>query len=120
MFCTGTSTADPAVDADAPPAIAKDAPAIPKAGATLFRLFRVELFFVRDIRVLPYAVRLDAMRLSTMKPAWSTAHIDLDQSSEFCDASHLHFRVSEGVGVLEDDHEPPNRSKGAVLCWPIK
>ena len=46
------------VDADAPPAIAKDTPAMPKAGAALFRPFRFELVFVRAIRVLPYAVRL--------------------------------------------------------------
>ena len=38
MFCTGTSTADPAVDADAPLAIAKDIPAIPNAGAALQEL----------------------------------------------------------------------------------
>jgi hypothetical protein len=44
VFCTDTSTADPAVDADAPPAIAKDTPAIPNAGAALFPLFRFELF----------------------------------------------------------------------------
>jgi hypothetical protein len=54
VFCTGTSTADPAVDADAPLAIAKDIPAIPNAGAALFRVFSFELFFARTMRVLPY------------------------------------------------------------------
>jgi hypothetical protein len=56
VFCTGTSTADPAVDADAPLAIAKDTPATPNAGAALFRLFRFELFFAGAIRVLPYLI----------------------------------------------------------------
>jgi hypothetical protein len=54
VFCNGTSTADPAVDADAPLAIAKDIPAIPNAGATLFPLFRFGLFFARAIRLLQY------------------------------------------------------------------
>jgi hypothetical protein len=49
VFCTGTSTADPAVDADAPPAIAKDTPAIPNVGAALFRLLRFKLFLARAI-----------------------------------------------------------------------
>jgi hypothetical protein len=53
VFCTGTSTADPAVDADAPPAIANDTPAIPNAGVALFPLFVFELFFARAISVLP-------------------------------------------------------------------
>jgi hypothetical protein len=61
VFCTGTSTADPAVDADAPPAIAKDTPATPNAGAALFRLFRFEPFFAGAIRVLPYLIPLDAV-----------------------------------------------------------
>ena len=52
MFCTGTSTAGPAVDADAPPPIAKDSPAIPNAGAVLVRLFRFELVLARAIGVL--------------------------------------------------------------------
>jgi hypothetical protein len=52
VFCTGISTADPAVDADAPPAIAKDSPATPNAGAALFRLFRFELVFAHAIGVL--------------------------------------------------------------------
>src|SRR6516164_11908 len=52
MFCTGTSTADPAVDADAPPAIANDTPATPNAGATFFRVFRFELVLARAIGIL--------------------------------------------------------------------
>ena len=50
--CTGTSTADPAVDADAAPAIAKDSPAIPNAGVALFTLFRFGLFVARAIGIL--------------------------------------------------------------------
>jgi hypothetical protein len=68
VFCTGTFTADPAVDADAPLAIAKDTPATPNAGAALFRMFRFEPFFAGTIRVLPYlivvAVVLHAKALS--------------------------------------------------------
>jgi len=52
MFCTGTSTADPAVDADAPPAIANDTPATPNAGTTFFRVFRFELVLARAIGIL--------------------------------------------------------------------
>jgi hypothetical protein len=66
VFCTGTSIADPAVDADAPPAIAKDTPAIPKAGAALFPLFRFELFLARAIGALPYLI------VGVVKPAVST------------------------------------------------
>jgi len=53
VFGIGTSTADPAVDADAPLAIAKDTPAIPNAGAALFPPFRFETFLARAIGVLP-------------------------------------------------------------------
>jgi len=52
VFCTGTSTADPPVDADAPPVMAKDSPATPNAGATFFRLFRFELVLARAIGIL--------------------------------------------------------------------
>jgi hypothetical protein len=39
------------VGCEAPLAIAKDTPAIPNAGAALFRPFRFELFFARAILV---------------------------------------------------------------------
>jgi hypothetical protein len=52
VFCTGTSTADPAVDADAPPAIANDSPVAPNAGATFFRMFRFELVLAHAIGIL--------------------------------------------------------------------
>jgi hypothetical protein len=52
VFCGGTSTADPAADADAPSAIAKDSPAIPNAGAIVVRLFRFELVLARAIGIL--------------------------------------------------------------------
>jgi hypothetical protein len=51
VSCTGTSTADPAVDADAPPAIA-NSPATPNAGVALFTLFRFGLFVARAIGIL--------------------------------------------------------------------
>jgi hypothetical protein len=51
VSCTGTSTADPAVDADAPPAIANDSPATPNAGATFLRVFRFEVL-ARAIGIL--------------------------------------------------------------------
>jgi hypothetical protein len=52
VFRTGTSTADPATDADAPPVIANDSPATPKAGATFFWVFRFELVLARAIGIL--------------------------------------------------------------------
>jgi hypothetical protein len=57
VFWTGTSTADPAVDADAPPAIANDSPATPNAGLTFFRLFRFELVLARAIGILLSSLR---------------------------------------------------------------
>jgi len=50
VFCTGTSTADAAADADAPPTIANDSPETPNAGATFLRVFRFE--FARAIGIL--------------------------------------------------------------------
>jgi hypothetical protein len=45
-LCDGISATDPTADADAPPpAIAKDTPAIPNKGATLFRRFPFEARF---------------------------------------------------------------------------
>ena len=46
VFCDGTSATDPAVDADAPPAIDKDTPAIPNTGTALLRRFPNEARFV--------------------------------------------------------------------------
>jgi hypothetical protein len=57
VFCIGTSTADPAVDADAPPVMAKESPATPNAGATFFRLFRFELVLARAIGILQSSLR---------------------------------------------------------------
>ena len=45
MFCSGASATDPVVDADAPPAIDKDIPAIPNTGTALLRRFRFEVRF---------------------------------------------------------------------------
>jgi len=74
VFCNGTSTADPAVDADAPLAIAKDTPAIPKAGAALFRLFRFELFFGRAIGILPYQI------IGAIEPVWQSRHSTMESA----------------------------------------
>ena len=46
--CAG---AGPLVDADAPPAIAKDTPAIPNAGTALLGRFRFGECFARDMMV---------------------------------------------------------------------
>jgi hypothetical protein len=45
VFCDGTSATDPVVDADAPPAIDKDTPAIPNTGKALVRRFPFEARF---------------------------------------------------------------------------
>ena len=73
VFCTGTSTADPAVDADAPLAIAKDTPATPNAGAALFALFRFELFVAR--RAIWHLHALVYVVLSGMLPLSATSVI---------------------------------------------
>jgi len=49
VFCAGTSATDPAVDADAPPAIDSDIPAIPNTGTALLRLFPFEARFAFGI-----------------------------------------------------------------------
>ncbi len=45
MFCSGAFATDPVVDADAPPAIDKDIPAIPNTGTALLRRFPFEARF---------------------------------------------------------------------------
>jgi hypothetical protein len=53
VFWDGRSVAERPVDADAPPATAKDMPAIPNTGNALLRRFRFEACFARAIESPP-------------------------------------------------------------------
>jgi hypothetical protein len=61
MYCDGRFAVGGAVAADAPPAIAKDIPAIPTAGTAFLRRFRFEASFACDIASPP------ALRFSSEK-----------------------------------------------------
>ncbi len=81
MFCDGISAAVPSVEADAPPAIAKDTPASPSAGTAFRRRLRLESGFVFAIEaslryaqtILPVCRRFAIRRASSrLRPGDAT------------------------------------------------